>query len=131
MKILIIDDDQNIRKLVSFNLSLKKHQVFAAKDGQEGIQLAISQQPDLILLDIMMPVMNGYETCKKLKADERTKNIPVFMLSARGQMTDLDDAFNSGADDYIVKPFDVGKLNYTIDYKMNTYLERLSRKKTD
>ncbi len=124
MKILIVDDDQNIRRLVSFNLSLENHEIFVASNGKEGIQVALENNPDLILLDIMMPVMDGYKTCKWLKKDPRTKDIPIFMLSVKGQMTDLDDAFNAGADDYITKPFDVEKLNKTINYKLESFQER-------
>ncbi len=124
MKILVVDDDQNIRRLVSFNLSLENHEIFVASNGKEGIQVALEKNPDLILLDIMMPVMDGYKTCEWLKKDPRTKDIPIFMLSVKGQMTDLDDAFNAGADDYITKPFDVEKLNKTINYKLESFQER-------
>ncbi len=128
MKILVVDDDQNIRRLVSFNLSLANHEIILAKDGAEGFKAAVKEQPDLILLDIMMPIMNGYETCEKLKNDPATKHIPIFMLSAKGQMTDLDDAFNVGADDYITKPFDVEKLEFSINYKLKSLEERKKMK---
>lgn len=128
MKILVVDDDQNIRRLVSFNLTQSNHEIILAKDGSEGYKLAIKEQPDLILLDIMMPIMNGYQTCEKLKNDPATKDIPVFMLSAKGQMTDLDDAFNLGADDYITKPFDVEKLEFSINYKLKTLEQRKKKK---
>ena len=90
--------------------------------------MAKKEKPDLILLDIMMPVMNGYETCEILKNTEETKDIPIFMLSAKSQMVDLDDAFNVGADDYIVKPFDIEKLEYSINYKLKLYKERTGKK---
>jgi len=125
MKILVVDDDQNIRRLVSYNLSQEGHEIIVARDGKEGIEMAVKNSPDLILMDIMMPVMNGYDACKWLKKDIRTKFIPLFMLSAKGQMTDLDEAFNVGADNYITKPFDVEKLNKTIMFK----LENLKNKK--
>jgi two-component system alkaline phosphatase synthesis response regulator PhoP len=129
MKLLVVDDDQNIRRLLSFNLTASNHEVIVAPDGKQGIQLAKKEKPDLILLDIMMPVMNGYETCKILKKTEETKDIPIFMLSAKSQMIDLDDAFNAGADDYITKPFDIDKLEYSINYKMKLYNERTGKKK--
>ena len=119
MRILIIDDDENIRRLVSFNLSLDGHEIIMAENGKKGFKTAKSEMPDLILLDVMMPVMDGIETCKKLKSDPQTKNIPVFMLSAKGQMKDLDEAFDAGADNYITKPFDVEKLNDTIQFKLS------------
>ncbi|KQC05631.1 MAG: hypothetical protein APR54_08065 [Candidatus Cloacimonas sp. SDB] len=124
MKILVVDDDQNIRRLLNFNLSAAGHKVIVATNGKEGVEKAIKDKPDLILLDIMMPVMNGYEACKTLKEQDITKDIPVFMLSAKSQMMDLDDAFNVGADDYITKPFDIEKLDYSINYKLKTYNER-------
>jgi len=127
MKILVVDDDQNIRRLLSFNLTSANHEVVMATNGKEGIEKAIKEQPELILLDIMMPVMNGYEACKILKATEETKNIPIFMLSAKSQMMDLDDAFDSGADDYITKPFDIEKLGYSINYKLKAYFERIKK----
>ncbi|MCK4694198.1 MAG: response regulator [Candidatus Cloacimonetes bacterium] len=129
MKILVVDDDQNIRRLVSFNLSLENHEIFVASNGKEGIQVALAKDPDLILLDIMMPVMDGYKTCEWLKKNPRTKDIPIFMLSVKGQMTDLDNAFNAGADDYITKPFDVEKLNKTINYKLESFQERKKKVK--
>ena len=125
MKILVVDDDQNIRRLVSFNLSLEGHEILMARNGKEGIEIAVSSKPDIILMDIMMPIMNGYDACKWLKSDPRTKDIPLFMLSAKGQMTDLDEAFNVGADNYITKPFDVEELNKTIMFK----LENLKQQK--
>ena len=129
MKILAIDDDQNIRRLLSFNLSAANHEVIVAVNGKEGLAKAVAEKPDLILLDIMMPVMNGYEACEKLKATEETKNTPVFILSAKSQMMDLDDAFDVGADDYITKPFDIEKLEYSINYKLKLYNERKNLKK--
>lgn len=128
MKLLVVDDDQNIRRLLSFNFAASNHQVIVASNGKEGIKKAKIEKPDLILLDIMMPVMNGYDTCKILKNTEETKDIPVFMLSAKSQMIDLDDAYNVGADDYITKPFDIDKLEYSINYKLKLYNERKSKK---
>lgn len=129
MRVLVVDDDQNIRRLVSFNLKADGHEVILATNGKEGLEAAQREQPDLILLDIMMPIMNGYETCSALKTDPETKEIPVFMLSAKGQMTDLDEAFAVGADNYITKPFDVEKLNKTIMFKLESYRARLARQK--
>ena len=118
MKILVVDDEQNIRRLVSFNLSQAGHEILVARNGKEGVEIALKSKPDLILLDIMMPVMNGYEACKLLKNDHRTKEITIFMLSAKSQMSDLDEAMYQGADNYIIKPFDVENLNDTIMFKL-------------
>jgi len=124
MKVLVVDDDQNIRLLLNFNLSASGHKVITANNGKEGIDLALREKPDLILLDIMMPVMDGYQACQILKEKSITKDIPVFILSAKSQMMDLDEAFNAGADDYITKPFDIEKLEYSINYKLKNFRER-------
>ncbi len=119
MRILIIDDDENIRKLVSFNLTMDGHEILQAVNGKDGLKKAKKEIPDLILLDVMMPVMDGIETCKRLKKESKTQNIPIFMLSAKGQMRDLDEAFDAGADNYITKPFEVEKLNDVITFKLS------------
>ena len=118
MKILVIDDSSIIRDLVKFSLTMKDHEVITAEDGDVGIQAAKKNLPDLILLDILMPRMNGYEACNILKQDRQTKHIPIFILSSKGQMDDLDKAFQEGADNYITKPFDPEKLDATISYKL-------------
>ncbi|KUK52317.1 MAG: putative response regulator (CheY-like receiver domain and DNA-binding HTH domain), partial [Marinimicrobia bacterium 46_47] len=82
------------------------------------------EKPDLILLDIMMPEMDGLEVCSRLKKNPETRDIPIFMLSAKGQMQDLEDAFDVGADNYITKPFDVDKLSEIIQFKLNKMKEK-------
>jgi len=124
MKILVVDDEENIRKLVKYNLLLDGHDVVVAVDGKEGLEKAVSENPDLILLDIMMPEIDGLEVCSRLKKNPDTRNIPVFMLSAKGQMQDLEDAFAVGADNYITKPFDVSKLSETIEFKLKNLKEK-------
>ncbi|BFN37702.1 PleD family two-component system response regulator [Fidelibacter multiformis] len=119
MKILVVDDEENIRKLVNYNLILDGYDVIMAVDGKEGLEKAIQEKPDLILLDIMMPEMDGLEVCSRLKKNPETRDIPIFMLSAKGQMQDLEDAFDVGADNYITKPFDVDKLSEIIQFKLN------------
>ena len=119
MKILVIDDSSVICDLVKFTLTMKNHEVITAENGDSGIKAAKKDQPDLILLDILMPKMNGYEACSILKKDELTKNIPIFILSAKGQMSDLEQAFKFGADNYITKPFNPDKLNEIIFYKLS------------
>jgi DNA-binding response OmpR family regulator len=119
MKILVIDDSSVICDLVKFTLTMKNHEVITAEDGDSGIKAAKKGQPDLILLDILMPKMNGYEACSILKKDKLTKDIPIFILSAKGQMSDLEQAFKFGADNYITKPFNPDKLNKIIFYKLS------------
>jgi len=118
LKILIVDDELNQRKLIKYNLSIKRHIIILAEDGKQGLELAISENPDLILLDIMMPEMNGIEVCEKIKSHKNTKDIPVFMLTAKTQIRDIDEAFMAGADDYITKPVDVLRLNDIIKRKL-------------
>lgn len=118
MKILVVDDEENIRKLVKYNLILDGFEVVLAVDGKDGLDKAISEKPDLILLDIMMPEIDGLEVCSRLKKNPETRDIPIFMLSAKGQMQDLEDAYEMGADNYITKPFDVEKLSEIIMFKL-------------
>jgi two-component system, OmpR family, alkaline phosphatase synthesis response regulator PhoP len=124
MKILVVDDEENIRKLVNYNLLLDGYDVVMAVDGKEGLEKAVSEKPDLILLDIMMPEIDGLEVCSRLKKNPETRHIPIFMLSAKGQMQDLEDAFEVGADNYITKPFDVSKLSEIIMFKLNKMKEK-------
>jgi two-component system alkaline phosphatase synthesis response regulator PhoP len=119
MKILVVDDEENIRKLVKYNLILDGFEVVLAVDGKDGLEKAVSEKPDLILLDIMMPEIDGLEVCSRLKKNPDTRDIPIFMLSAKGQMQDLEDAYEIGADNYITKPFDVEKLSEIIMFKLN------------
>ncbi len=117
MKILIIDDDEDIRKLVSYHLSLSQHEVLAAANGKEGLEIAINEKLDLILLDIMMPEMDGFEVCIRLKKDRKTKSIPVFMLTSKTRIGDVESAFKVGADNYITKPFNAKDLDNIIKRK--------------
>lgn len=109
-KILIIDDEPDIIETVSYMLQARNFSVVTAIDGFDGIEQAKVHKPDLILLDIMMPGMDGYETCLKLKSDKDTKNIPVIMFTAKGESESVLKAHKSGANDYIVKPFSLPTL---------------------
>ena len=102
---LVVDDEDDIRDLLEFDLSHSGYIVDTAKDGQEALEKALENSYDLILLDVMMPKMNGYEVCKRLRAVK--PNLPILMLTAKGTIQDKTAGFNSGVDDYIVKPFDV------------------------
>ncbi|MCR5261252.1 MAG: response regulator transcription factor [Candidatus Gastranaerophilales bacterium] len=103
--LLIVDDDTDIRELLEFDLSQSGYTVDTAKDGAEGLQKALNNCYDLVLLDVMMPKMNGFDVCKNIKAHK--PDLPVLMLTAKGTIADKTDGFNSGAEDYIVKPFDI------------------------
>ncbi len=109
-RILVVDDEIYIVHILDFSLGMEGYEVVTALDGEEALQKVKEGVPDLIVLDIMMPKMDGYETCKALKADEATKNVPVILLSAKGRNVDMQTGYDVGADDYITKPFSPRKL---------------------
>jgi CheY-like chemotaxis protein len=108
--ILAIDDKPDNLKLLSWILEAQGYEVRTAIDGALALSAALSDPPDLILLDIMMPEMDGYEVCERLKADERTRDIPILFLSALGQTADKVKAFSVGGVDYVTKPFHAGEI---------------------
>ena len=109
-KILVVDDEIYIVHILDFSLGMEGYEVITALDGDQAIEKARAEKPDLIVLDIMMPKLDGYETCKMLKADEATRDIPVILLSAKGRNVDQKIGFEVGADDYITKPLSPRKL---------------------
>ena len=109
-KILVVDDEIYIVHILDFSLGMEGYEVLTALDGEQALEKARAEHPDLVVLDIMMPKLDGYETCKMLKADPNTKDIPVILLSAKGRNVDQKVGFEVGADDYITKPFSPRKL---------------------
>jgi two-component system phosphate regulon response regulator PhoB len=109
-KILVIDDEADLLEVVDFNLTQAGHQVITATDGEAGIELARRHQPDLVLLDLMLPKLPGTEVCRALKRDPATRSMPVLILTARGEEIDRVVGFELGADDYVCKPFSVREL---------------------
>ena len=107
-RILIVEDEKNIIDILSFNLSREGYDTMEALDGKTGLQLALEQDPDLILLDLMLPGMNGFDVCRSLREQGRTT--PVIMLTAREEETDKVMGLELGADDYITKPFSMREL---------------------
>ena len=103
--ILIVEDEAHIRKVLEYNLKLDGFEVYMAEDGATGLQLVREKKPDVILLDWLMPVMNGLQVLAELKADNSTEDIPVFMLTAKGMLNDVTLALETGAANYITKPF--------------------------
>lgn len=103
-KVLIVEDDSNIAELLHLYLEKEGFQTVVANDGGKGVELFRSEHPDLVLLDIMLPVMDGWSVCKKIRENDKT---PVIMLTAKGEMTDKVAGLEMGADDYIVKPFEM------------------------
>lgn len=106
-KVLIVDDEKNIVDIIKFNLKKEGYQVLTASDGEEGVAVAFAENPDLILLDIMMPKMDGYEACKKIR---EKKGTPIIMLTARAEEVDKVLGLEMGADDYVTKPFGIREL---------------------
>ncbi|MBN2457446.1 MAG: response regulator [Sedimentisphaerales bacterium] len=124
--VLLIEDEEHIRNIVEYNLKLDGIEVYTSPDGSSGIEVARETKPDVILLDWMMPGMDGLKVLSELKCDEKTRGIPVFMLTAKAMMSDVGRALYEGADDYITKPFDVPQLAEIIRKK----LEKCARVKT-
>jgi len=109
-RVLLVDDDRQIVEWLSMELKLNGFSVDVAYDGSAGMQSALKNIYDFILLDVMMPELNGYEVCAKLRKLPQTRNIPVVLLTAKGTLQDKVTGFNCGADDYLVKPFDIEEL---------------------
>lgn len=113
-RILVIDDDQAIVELIKVNLDLLGHQVSTANDGMKGLALAQQNRPDLIVLDVMMPDLDGFTVCQRLRQNATTAGIPVLMLTALGMTKDKVKGFDSGADDYLTKPFEIPELQVRV-----------------
>lgn len=118
-KILVVDDQVDLVKTVQFSLELGGYKVLAAYNGEDALNQARKENPDLILLDIMLPKLDGYKVCRLLKFDEKYKHIPILMMTAKTQEKDKLIGKETGANEYITKPFDLEKLNEMI----KTYLK--------
>jgi DNA-binding response OmpR family regulator len=116
--ILIVDDEADIVELTSMALNAYGYNVISACNGAEGAEKAMESMPDIILMDVMMPILDGIGATKKLKANEETKHIPILMLTAKAQESDIQQGIEAGADAYIIKPFDIAELIK----KINSYL---------
>jgi DNA-binding response OmpR family regulator len=103
--ILVAEDDEDILELVVFDLEDEGYEVVTARDGEQAITLALERQPDLVLLDVAMPGLDGYEVTRRLRADDSTRATPVVLLTARAQVKDVILGFEAGANDYVTKPF--------------------------
>jgi len=119
-RILVVDDETNLVKAIEIRLKQANYEVLTAGDGIEGLEKAKKERPDLILLDVLMPGMDGYQTLVELKALDETKSIPVVMLTAKGQVEDVVTAQGMGADDYVVKPYNFIILLEKIRNLLNT-----------
>jgi DNA-binding response OmpR family regulator len=108
--VLAADDDEDILELVAFRLERSGYTVLRAKDGEEALRLALEAKPDLAVLDVMMPKLDGYELTRRLRADDATRRMPIILLTARSQDADVQAGFDAGADDYLRKPFSPDEL---------------------
>jgi two-component system phosphate regulon response regulator PhoB len=124
ISILVVEDEAHIRKVLEYNLKLDGFEVYLAEDGAAGLKIANEKRPDVILLDWLMPVMNGLQVLTKLKADSGTEHIPVLMLTAKGMLSDVSAAIEMGADDYITKPFNPIQLGKTIRERLDKCLKK-------
>ena len=104
-KILVVDDEKELVKLVTFNLSIAGYDILSAKNGIEALEISEQENPDLIILDIMLPRIDGWEVCRRLRQNPHTTNIPIIMLSALSEVDDKLKGFDLGIDDYVTKPF--------------------------
>ena len=104
--VLVVDDDPVIQKLLQVNFEMEGYAVITASDGEEGLAKARAERPTAIVLDVMMPKMDGLEVARHLKADPETKGIPIVLLSAKAQQADIAAGTNTGAEEYLTKPFD-------------------------
>lgn len=109
-KILVAEDERDIRDLIAFTLQFAGYDVVTAANGEEAVTKTLIELPDLVIMDVRMPKMTGYEACKLIKADEKTRTIPVMFLSAKGQEAEIKTGIISGADEYILKPFSPDQL---------------------
>lgn len=109
-RILVVDDEEDMRYAVKMQLEANGYEVLTAKDGQEGLTLARKETPDLIILDLMLPKLDGYQVCRMLKFDNKYKGIPIVIFTARAQTGDEELGYQVGADAYVAKPFEPKRL---------------------
>jgi len=103
--IVVIEDEEDIRELIRYNLDKEGYRVLVANSGEEGLELVVNSMPDLIVLDLMLPGIDGLEVCRQLKKEPKTKDIPIVMVTARGEEPDVVSGLELGAEDYVSKPF--------------------------
>jgi DNA-binding response OmpR family regulator len=119
-KVLIVEDEADIAGGLEARLSLEDYEVFIAADGKDGVEKARREKPDLIIMDVMLPLLNGYEACKILKEDKATKEIPVLFLTALPRVEDTEKAFEVGGNDFLNKPY----TNDRLMQKVHKYLPK-------
>src|SRR4029453_10221389 len=126
--VLVADDDQNLRKILCLFLKNARYETVEAANGREALNMAKSQDPDIILMDIMMPILDGFTVCKLLKDDPETRPIPVLICTAKNRKEDLIAAIKAGAEDYIIKPFTKDTVLGKIEKALSARKEQSSSK---
>ncbi len=126
-RILVVDDSPDVRLALATILEADDHDVVEAEDGDQVLDLAVAESPSLVLLDVMMPRVNGFDALAALKADTRTSPIPVIMVTAKGGPEDMTMARSLGAVEYITKPWADGDVELRVDWALNAYHEQTSR----
>ena len=129
-QILIIEDEPDIQELLSFNLDNNGYKVYTASNGEKGLEVARKEHPDLILLDLMLPGINGLDVCRIIKSDQDTSGISIIMLTALGQEEDIIKGLETGADDYVTKPFSLQVLEARIKSVLRRVPENFENTKT-
>ena len=119
-KILIAEDERDIRELITYTLQFAGYQVLPTSDGEEAFETAKEEIPDLIVLDVRMPRMTGYEACTQLKSEMTTKHIPIIFVSAKGQEGEVQTGLDMGASDYLIKPFSPAQLVELVQKVLNS-----------
>ncbi len=119
-RIVVADDDVDIRELVEFKLSTMGHEIVAVSDGGAAVEACQAQRPDLAVFDVMMPGVSGLEAIRRIRADASLADLPVILLTARAQESDVESGFSSGADDYITKPFSPRELAARVEALLNS-----------
>ena len=109
-KILLVDDSATILMMQKMALKTTNYRVVTASNGEEGVAKALAERPDLILMDVIMPKMTGFEACRRLRQEEATKYIPIIMVTTRGEPVNVEEGFESGCTDYVTKPIDTFEL---------------------
>lgn len=123
MKILVVDDDESINELIKVNLELAGYEVISATDGIKGYALACQESPSLVVLDVMLPEVDGFTVAKRIRENPEIANIPILMLTALGMIDDKAKGFDIGVDDYLVKPFDMQELQMRVRALLKRYKE--------
>jgi len=120
-RILVVDDDLAVRELIEITLHQAGYEVLSAADGKTAVEIAQKEKPDLVLLDVRLPVLDGYQACKQITSNPLTKHVPVVFVSARGQIDEIQMGLSAGAVDYFVKPFSTELLKKRIQELLITY----------